>query len=170
MKTYVAYAAAAALVALTGAPVMAAPVAPYPPLSKLGKQLLAAQHGKHKDVCPAASSVAMPVYPGSFCLSNVTTASNGKKDPVEELVLVSKDSAAKVRAWYGKHLKGWNYNPKFGNYAPPGWSIEKVMTVPQVQIEKADDTNLALFKISYDLKGMRTLISVYYLPHRGGKP
>ncbi|GEM_PF-6970555 len=170
MKAYAVYAIATALAALNGAPVVAAPVAPHPPLSKLGKQMLAAQHGKARKVCPDAAYVAMPIYPGSLCVSNTTISSNGRKDPLEVLVLVSNDAVAKVRGWYRKHLKGWKYNSEFGNYAPPGWSIRTIMSMPQVEIEKADDTSLWMYKIAYDLKGVHTLINIYYKPHRGARP
>ena len=167
MKAYFACAAAVALTALTGVPVMAAPVAPHPPLSKIGKEMLAAQPGKKVHQCPAAAVVAMPVYRGALCVTNVTTSSNGKQAPIEMLVLVSRDSPARVRGWYGRHLKGWKYDPQIHNFAPPEWSIKKLFSVPQVEIKKATKTNLALYGMAYDLAGMRTLIHIYYLPKGG---
>lgn len=145
---------------------LAAPVAPHPPLSPTGKQLLAAQPGKKVQPCPDARTVGLPVYPKSFCLTNTTETSNGSK-VFSELILVSKDSVKVVHDWYAKHLQGWHFRATGNHFVPPSWTVDRILTEPDVIVEKATDARLALFKISYNLSGMQTIINVRYAPQHG---
>lgn len=146
----------------------AAPIAPHPPFSKLALKVQAAQPGKKVKSCPEASAVGIPAYPGSFCVAYTEIASNGHKD-LPLVILVSKADPTTVRHWYAKHLSGWQYDPQLHQFVRPGWSLDRFLDEPEVHIIKATDQHLALYRMGFVLKGMRTFYQIRYVPHGGAE-
>lgn len=144
---------------------LAEPVKPIPPLSYIGKQIFAAQPSDKKNPCPEGASVALPVYPDSYCVTYITSVStNDYNEYYPTLLLISKAPEAKVRAWYAEHLKAWKYNADLQHYTKPDWKVYKMMAEPEVLIQNATDDKVALYTLRYDFTGMKTLISLRYKP------
>lgn len=156
--------ATCAALALGGVAV-AAPIAPHAALSKLGKQIMAAQHKTQPDKCPDAASVGIPAYPDSLCIGIVTVTAKGvpaDRLPWPRVNLVSKSPTDQVQKWYADRLKGWKYDPKMKHFVRPGWTFRRMMFEPDVIVKPATKSSLALYGMAFDLSGAKTLITIAY--------
>ena len=166
-----------------GGVAMAKPIAPHAPLSKLGKQIMAAQHKTQPDKGPPwqlvqprarkarapdwtdAASVGIPAYPESLCIGVVTVTAKGMpadRLPWPRVNLVSKSPANQVQKWYADRLKGWKYDPKLKHFVRPGWTFRRMMFEPDVIVKPATKSSLALYGMAFDLSGAKTLITIAY--------
>lgn len=141
----------------------AKPLAPLPPLSDIGRQMLAAEPGKvPENPCPDAESVGIPIYPHSYCVA-VSRPTSPDDKILPTIVLVTKRAPRDVRAWYARHLGGaWQYNHVINAFVHPGWILYRMTQEPAVRVVKATQDNIGFFGINYDLTGMRTKISIYH--------
>lgn len=152
--------------------VLASPIAPHPPLSDMAKKIEAARSAKGGKgpaavpPCPDAAVVGIPAFPGSWCVAKLTIRASGGKT-LPELVLVSRAAPATVRHWYAQHLSGWQYDARLHHFVHPGWTLARFLDEPEVHIAKATAQKRVLYRMSYDLAGVRTEMVIRYAPRKG---
>lgn len=147
--------------------VMAAPIAPKAPVTKLGKYGVIRATGP----CPAEKEVGVPAYPGSVCLKS--GAFNSTMAFVE---LMSSDNAKKITDWYAKHLNGWvRVKAVTGDivFTPPGErtnAANAYFSEIHVSVTKLKKSESKLKKSFFVFKGTpASIISIGYVIHGAQK-
>lgn len=139
---------------------LAVVIAPHPPLSATGHKYGAPAR------CPEAEVVRIPAYPGSYCTGATGGQRYSKGDPLPFVQLVTRASPRKVARWYRNHLTGWQRKREY--FFPPGWNATREPFERQVKLQKPLPQNI-LYGAWYDLTGIRTVITIHYIPGGSGQ-
>lgn len=160
--------AAAAALGASLTLVAAGGFAKWAPLTKDGKQMVAAEGAKAPvNHVPSAAAVGVPAYPGALIVQTNPAHFDpqGKPGMYPTVTLVSNDPPASVQKFYAAGLgKAWHYRSDMHTFVKGKFSMRTLFTQPHVAITSLDKTSLAMVTAFFKVPHAKTKIEIAYPP------
>lgn len=139
---------------------LAGPVAGLLPLNETAEAMIAMQGKTVDDIrneIPSMEAVGLPIYPESYF--GGTMSGSGS---LPGLFLATADPVAKVKDWYAGQ-EGLTWHDTWELFFV-GDSYEIMQTESVSFMDISDDPSANLMGMMYDMKGMKTMITLMYEP------
>ena len=138
----------------------AEPVAGLLPLNETAEAMIAMQGKTVDDIkneIPSMEAVGLPIYPGTYFGGTMTGDGS-----LPGVFLASADPLEKVKGWYAEQ-QGLTWHDTWQLFHV-GDSYEMMQTPSVSFTDISDDPSANLMGMMYDMKGMKTMISIMYEP------
>lgn len=160
--------AAAAALGAAVTLVAAGGFARWAPLTKDGKQMVAAEGAKAPvNHVPSAAAVGVPAYPGALIVQTNPAHfdKQGKPGMYPTVTLVSNDSPSAVQKFYAARLnKTWHYHSDMHTFVKGKFSMRGMFTEPHVAVTSLNKSGLAMVTAFFKVPHAKTKIEIAYPP------